>query len=160
MSQYPRKLAEFLELLSMTEDRAERIQALIDISGRFEKVPERIAKPPYPDDHLTPACESKAYVWAAERADGTLDYHFAVENPQGLSAMAMAVILKKGLSGVLPEDVLQVPREIVYRIFGNELSMGKSMGLMGMVSMVQKLAREHLESRKRVERPDGNRVKR
>jgi cysteine desulfuration protein SufE len=40
--------------------------------------------------------------------------------------------------------VAKVPGEIVYEIFGNELSMGKSMGLMGIVSMVQNFAKRKL----------------
>jgi hypothetical protein len=37
-----------------------------------------------------------------------------------------------------------VPREVVYDLFGRELSMGKSMGLMGMVAIVQAAARRRL----------------
>jgi hypothetical protein len=40
-----------------------------------------------------------------------------------------------------------VPQDIVYRIFGRELSMGKSMGLMGMVSMVTNLAKRQMAAR-------------
>jgi cysteine desulfuration protein SufE len=76
-----------------------------------------------------PACESEAYVFTVPREDGTLDFHYAVENPQGISAMATAVILKDSCSGAPLDQVAHVSTDIVYRIFGNELSMGKSMGL-------------------------------
>ena len=82
-----------------------------------------------------------AYLFTAERPDHTLAYHFAVENPQGISAMALAVILQDTLSGAPLEQVAQVPGEIVYDLFGRDLSMGKSMGLMGMVNMVTATAR-------------------
>ena len=94
-----------------------------------------------------PACESEAYVWARPRPDGALDYYFAVENPQGISAKSLAVILGETLAGAPPAEVAAVTGEIVYRIFGNELSMGKSMGLMGMVSMVQNEAKKALAAR-------------
>ena len=80
------------------------------------------------------------------KADGTLTYYFAVENPQGISAMALAAILGDALSGVSLEEVAAVPADVVYRIFGRELSMGKSLGLMGMVNMVRAAARQQLQA--------------
>jgi len=141
MPQLPAKLEETLDLLDLVPDRAERIQLLIDIADRFEEVPPRIARRPFSPDNLVPACESEAYVWGEKRPDGTLDYHFAVENPQGISAKSLAVILDEGLSGAPLAEVAAVPQDLVYRVFGRELSMGKSMGLMGMVSMVATMAR-------------------
>jgi cysteine desulfuration protein SufE len=141
----PDKLTATLEMLAMVPDRNERIQLLIDIAGRFEEVPPRIGRRPFSPEHLVPACESQAYVFAVARPDGTLDFHFAVENPQGIAAKAMAVILKDTLSGQPPERVAEVPQDVVYKVFGRELSMGKSMGLMSMVGMVSGLAKKKLE---------------
>lgn len=132
---YPERLAELVDTLAML-DRGDRIQLLIDISDRFRDVPSTVATRPFDDRHKVPACESEAYVWAEPRPDGTLQFHFAVENPQGLSAKAMAVILDEHYSGADPAVVASVPGDLVYDVFGRELSMGKSMGLMGMVSMV------------------------
>jgi cysteine desulfuration protein SufE len=144
----PEKLAETLELLDLVPDRTERIQLLIDLSDRFTEVPPRIARRPFAEEHRVPACESEAFVWSEERPDGTLDFHFAVENPQGISARSLAVILEEGLSGAPLEQVAAVPQDLIYRVFGNELSMGKSMGLMGMVSMVTAEARKQLAQRR------------
>ena len=137
----PEKLTNTLGALDLIEDRSERIQMLIDIAGRFKEVPPQIARRPFPKEAQVPACESEAYVFTEERPDGTLDFHFAVENPQGISAKAMAVLLDDTLSGAPPAEVAQVPQDIVYRVFGRELSMGKSMGLMSMVGMVAALAK-------------------
>jgi cysteine desulfuration protein SufE len=141
MSELPPKLQEVLDTLEMFPDRADRIQVLISFGDRFRPVPEEIAKRPFPEEHRVPGCESEAYVWAVPRPDGTQDYHFAVENPQGVSAMAMAAILRDSLSGQPLATVQAVPPDIIYQIFGRELSMGKSMGLMGMVQFVHALAR-------------------
>jgi len=142
---WPAKLAELVDGLGVL-DRGDRIQMLIDIADRFREVPESVARRPFSDDHKVPACESEAYLWAEKLADGTLKFHFAVENPQGISAKAMAVILDDTLSGEAPRSVAAVDGDVVYKIFGDELSMGKSMGLMGMVSMVQTSARKLLEA--------------
>jgi len=141
----PEKLTQTLEMLELVPDRSERIQLLIDIAGRFEDVPPRISRRPFPKEHQVPACESEAYVFGEERPDGTLDFHFAVENPQGVSAKAMAVLLDETLSGAPPAQVAEVPQDIVYKVFGRELSMGKSMGLMAMVGMVATLAKKYEE---------------
>ena len=138
----PEKLGEIVDTLALVPDRADRIQLLIDIAERFREVPPRIAVRPFAEENKVPACESQAYVWAERRPDGRLDFHFAVENPQGISAKALAVILDEGLSGAPLAEVAQVPQDVVYRLFGDELSMGKSMGLMAMVSMVRNAARQ------------------
>jgi cysteine desulfuration protein SufE len=145
MAAVPEKLTETLDVLSSISDRAERIQTLIDMAGHYREVPPRIATRPFPEEARVPACESEAFVFPEPRPDGALDFHFAVDNPQGISAKAMAAILEQTLSGAPPEQVAEVPQDIVYSIFGNELSMGKSMGLMGMVSMVKAAARRRLQ---------------
>lgn len=121
-------------------DRAERIDALISIAERFRDVPERVARRPFPEERRVPGCESQAFVWSEARAGGGLDFHFAVENPQGISARALAVILADTLSGESAEAIAAVPPEIVERLFGRELSTGKSLGLAGMVQFVQREA--------------------
>jgi cysteine desulfuration protein SufE len=143
-STLPPKLAETVELLALLPGRDDRIQALIDVAERFRDVPEAVARRPFPAEAKVPACESEAYVFAEERPDGALDYHFAVENPQGISAKCLAVILDETLSGAPLEEVARVPDDVIYDIFGRELSMGKSMGLMGMVHMVTAAARRRL----------------
>ncbi len=140
----PAKLARLVDAFALMPDRQERIETLIGIADRFRPVPPEVAQRPYPEENQAPACESEAYVWALPRPDGTLRFHFAVENPQGVSAMAMAVILDETLSGAPIEEVAEVPRDLPNKIFGTELSMGKSMGLSGMVALVTTAARRRL----------------
>jgi len=136
----PEKLQQQVEMLESL-DRTDRIQMLIEIAGEFRRVPPEIATRPYPAEHRVPGCESEAYVWARSQPDGTLHFYFAVENPQGISAMALAAILDSTLAGASPEEVAGISPDVIYRIFGRELSMGKSLGLMGMVNMVRASAR-------------------
>jgi len=144
MKRLPERLERLLATLEVL-DREDRIQLLVEIAGKFRRVPEGIARRPYPVERRVPGCESEAYVWTEPNTDGTLAYYFAVENPQGISAMALATILAS-LSGMPVDEVAAVPTDVVYRIFGRELSMGKSLGLIGMVNMVQAAARKHLQS--------------
>ena len=147
MADYPEKLAEVVEDFQSITDRAERTDYLIETADRFNevRVPAEIATKPYPENHRVPACESEAFVWAVDQPDGTLKYYFDVLNPQGLSAMAMSVILDETLSGQPVDKVANVSTDIVFKIFGNEISMGKGAGLMGIVSMVQNEARKRVK---------------
>jgi cysteine desulfuration protein SufE len=144
MAEYPEKLTELLEDFAFLDDRNERAALLIEMADRFSEVPERLATRPFPEENHVQRCESDAYVWAEEHPDGSLKYHFAVENPQGISARAMAVILDETLSGAPLEQVAAVPCDIVYTFFGKDISMGKGQGLMGMTTMVTDEARRRL----------------
>lgn len=119
---------------------------LIEFADQFEDVPARIAERPFPEENHVTRCESEAFVWAEDRPDGTQDYWFAVENPQGLSAKAWAVIMQQTLSGQPPEVVAQVPPDVIFDLFGKELSMGKGQGLMGMLDHVNVAARRKLKA--------------
>lgn len=136
----PEKLQEMVDLFSTVTNRDERAQLLIEMADQFQEVPPRIASRPFPEEHRVQRCESEAYVWIEPLGDGTVKYHFAVENPQGLSAKAMAVILDEALSGQAPQEMEKVPTDVVFEFFGKSLSMGKGQGLMGMVTLAKYLA--------------------
>ena len=148
MASIPEALEKLLEELEGMEPDV-RAAVLIEYADEFESVPEGIAKRPYPEERRVPACESEAYVWAEDGPRGTVQYHFAVENPQGISAKALSVILAKTVSGQKAEDIATVPTTVVHRLFGRELSMGKGAGLQGLVSMVTAEARKRARQNER-----------
>ena len=137
----PGALRDVLDAFALVDDPVDRANLLISFADRFTPVPEEVATPPYPKGHLVPYCESEAYVWLVLQHDGTATLHFAVENPSGISAKALASILASTLSGLTPEAIEQVSPDIVEQIFRQNISMGKGMGLMAMVQAVQALAR-------------------
>jgi cysteine desulfuration protein SufE len=147
MANYPEKLRELIEDFAAITDRNERAEYLIEIADRFpaSRVPAEIATKPYGEEHRVPACESDAFVWAQDNANGTLKYYFDVLNPQGLSAMAISVILDETCSGQPLEQVAAIDTSIVFKLFGREISMGKGQGLMGIVTMVQHEAKRRLK---------------
>lgn len=129
-------------------DRHERAETLIHWADRFEEVPAAVATRPFAERHRAPRCESDAYVWAVGRADGTLDFHFAVENPQGISARAWGAILGETLSGQPLERVAAVPGDVVFEVFGRDVTMGKGQGLLGMLELVRFEAARRLRARR------------
>lgn len=144
MPAYPERLQALLDVFAGVTDTHERTQLLIDFARRFKEVPPDVATRPFGDDHLVKHCESEAYAWAVPNADGTLKLHFAVENPSGVSAKALAAVLDKALSGLPAAEIAKVDPEIVEKLFRQNISMGKGMGLMSMVLTVQALAKRHL----------------
>jgi cysteine desulfuration protein SufE len=135
------KLQSLLDLFAEYAGPTERTELLLSYAGKFKDVPPEVARRPFDRSALVPHCESEAYVWAVPNADGTLKLHFAVENPSGVSAKALAAILDRTLSGLPPEEIAKVDPEIVEKIFRQNISMGKGMGLMSMVQRVQQLAK-------------------
>ena len=140
----PSRLQAVLETFDMFPDQTDRTNMLLSYADRFREVPPAVATRPFDKSHQVPQCESDAYVWAMKQPDGTLDLHFAVENPSGVSAKALAAILQKSLSGLPADEIANVDCSIVERIFRQNISMGKGMGLMAMVNAVQALAKRAL----------------
>lgn len=137
---HPPNIQTILDDLAFFPDRADRIQALIALADGFAPVAESVAPRPFDEAHRVPGCESEAFVWVTVDSGGHMFTHFAVENPQGISAMALAVVLQKGLDGEPVSAAAALDDDLIYDLFGRELSMGKSMGLMGMVRMTRYLA--------------------
>jgi cysteine desulfuration protein SufE len=135
------KLDNLLSAFDEFPDPADRTDMLLSYADQFKEVPPEVATRPFPEKNHIPQCESDAYVWGLKQPDGSLKLHFAVENPSGISARALAAILDKTLSGLPPSDIATVDCDIVERIFRRNISMGKGMGLMAMVDAVRTLAK-------------------
>jgi cysteine desulfuration protein SufE len=136
----PDKLQELVETFQMF-DPADRTSMLLSYADQFKEVPPSIATRPFPKSHQIPQCESDAYAWAQKMPDGTLKLYLAVENPSGVSAKALAAILDRTLSGLPASEIATITPDIVEKIFRQNISMGKGMGLMSMVNAVGALAR-------------------
>ena len=134
------KLQQLVDMFQMF-DQSDRTDLLLSYADQFKDVPPSVATRPFPQSHQIPQCESDAYVWALKQPDGTLQLYFAVENPSGVSAKALATILDKSLSGLPAADIATVNTDIVEQIFRQNISMGKGMGLMSMVQAVSALAK-------------------
>ncbi|MDH5402228.1 MAG: SufE family protein [Candidatus Heimdallarchaeota archaeon] len=139
-NEIPDKLSEILEEFKEITSERERAELLIYYSELFNEVPKHIAQRPFDDENKVPGCESEAYVWL-EIKDGKVNYYFAVENPHGISAKAMAAILDTSLNGEDPAIIKNISSDIVYELFGRNVAMGRGMGLTSMVELVRFLAK-------------------
>lgn len=142
---YPKNIQRVADYFEGISDEHKRIQTLISYSKKFKEVPEEVAARPFDAQHRVPECESDVYIWTQVDAKKKVNIHAAVENPQGLSARAFAAVLQKALKDAKVEDVEQLDNELVYKIFGKQLSMGKNMGLMGMIQMIKAQTRQQAQ---------------
>jgi sulfur transfer protein SufE len=146
-TKYPDKLREVLEIF--VENPTERNAMLVEYSDQFEGVPERIAARPYPREHQVPHCESDSYVFAepagpVNGGDTPLKFHFAVENPFGVSARSLCAILDQTISGLPAKEIATMPiDDLVPTLFGRNISMGKGQGLLSIASVVKVLAQRY-----------------
>jgi cysteine desulfuration protein SufE len=131
---YPQPIQEFVENLSFIDDRAERIQVLIELSRSYKPAKQ---EKPYPAENRVPGCESEVYTWVTLSSENNLNLEIAVDNPQGISAMSLAALIASGLQNQSPTLANQLDEDIVYALFGKELSMGKSMGLTNLVRQIK-----------------------
>lgn len=144
MNTRPEALQELLDEFAAIDDLALRSELLIEYGEGFKEVPEHIAKRPFSKDSKIPACESDAYVFFTRNSNRTLNFYFAVENPQGISAKAFASILQQTLNGAPLNEVININEDIAYDIFGKGLSMGKGLGLTSMIRMVREIAKKEI----------------
>lgn len=146
MAELPSKLQAYLDDFGFISTREERVDYLIALADEFQAVPAAIATKPYDEAHRVIGCESEAFVWAIDRADGTVDFYFDVLNPQGLSAKAMSAILDQACSGAPLEQVAAIRGEVVFTFFGKDISMGKGRGLTELLNAVVYQAKQRLRS--------------
>ena len=146
LTDLPEKLKEFLDELSLVEDQQDRINILIDYADKFKDAPADIAKKPFYNDSKVPFCESEAYVFSKMNEDKTIKFYYAVDNPQGISAKALCAIFDSTLTGEKPEVILKIPVDIVFEIFGRNISMGKNLGLTGILQIMQRQAKKFIGS--------------
>jgi cysteine desulfuration protein SufE len=139
---YPDKLREVLEIFA--ENPSDRNAMLIEYSDQFEGVPESIARRPYPQQNQVPHCESDSYVFVEPLDDNRLRFHFAVENPFGVSARALCAVLASTINGLPAEEIARMPiDDLVPTLFGPNISMGKGQGLLSIAAVVKALAQRH-----------------
>ena len=121
-------LQDLLDTFATFDDPSERAQVLISFADAFKPVPPEVATRPRkgPSRARLRVRSLRVGEAAAGREDGPA---FAVENPSGISAKALATMLTKTLSGLTPAEIATVSPEIVERLFRQNISMGKGMGL-------------------------------
>ena len=119
------KLMHLLELSERLPDYPERLQAIRD---KFEQVHE---------------CMSPVFIYA-EMDDGKIEYHFDIPR-EAPTVRGFGMILKQGLTGLTPAEVLSVHPEFYIQIGLKEVISGQRLNGMGAIlRYMKRLAEEKL----------------
>lgn len=144
MKKYPIEIQEILDTINLFDTVQDKIDVLVNYAESFTEVPKSIAAHPFPQTNKVEYCESEAYVWVIKLDEGKFELYFAVDNPGGISAKALCSILQKTLSGKDAMTILSVNSDLVFELFGTKISMGKNLGLTGIIRMIHSQVKKML----------------
>jgi cysteine desulfuration protein SufE len=105
----PARLNEIIEDFR-TMDKSEKLEALLEYAEQLPPLPEqfRTGKPlEHVDECATPIAI------ASERYGDQIAFHFDIP-PESPTVRGFAEILRTGLVGVTPEDVINLPGDLYY----------------------------------------------
>lgn len=142
----PVKLQEVLEIFEETLERDERSELLLYWAEKFKEVPDSIMKRPFQEKFRVPSCESQAFVFSQPNGKDSLNFYFAVENPQGISAKSVCALIQETVSGAPVEEILCLDPEIIFKLFGRkQLGIARSEGLRAIIKIVKKYTEDYLK---------------
>ncbi|PZR55029.1 cysteine desulfuration protein SufE [Xylanimonas oleitrophica] len=137
----PEQLAEIREdFLALTE--RDRLQLLLEFAGELPDLPERYASQPGLLEKVE-ECQSPVRAFAEVR-DGVV--HFYATAPQEApTTRGFASILAQGLSGLTPQQVLDVPEDFPLSLgLTRAVSPLRLNGMAGMLTRAKRQVREQL----------------
>ncbi|MGB9690840.1 MAG: SufE family protein [Candidatus Sumerlaeaceae bacterium] len=144
LERYDLGFAKLVESFRALKDEAERLMMLIEFASCYVDPPPAVASRPFPAECKLPGCDCDVYFWALMREDRRLDFYFAVDCAEGVSAKAFAVILSRTLTGADLEAIARIPRECVAIIFGELITPEKKATLEAMLEAVRQAAQDVL----------------
>ena len=105
----PPRLQEIIDEFTSL-DREEKLDALLEYSEQLPPLPEQF-KNGQPLEHVD-ECATPIAI-ATERDGQQITFHFDIP-PESPTVRGFAAILRQGLTGVTPQDVLALPGDVYY----------------------------------------------
>ena len=138
----PPKLQEIVDdFAGMT--REEKLETLIGYAETFPPLPERYHEARSKMEPV-PECMTPVFLIAEKEADGGIFFHVDCP-PQSPTVRGLASILRQGLDGATPEQVLAVPNDFFNRMgLDQVLSMQRMKGFFSILAHMKRLATEAL----------------
>lgn len=137
----PQRLQEIVDdFRSM--DKAEKLESLLEFAEQLPSLPEHL-RSGAPLEHVD-ECATPIAI-AAERAGEAITFHFdiPVESP---TVRGFAEILRTGLAGATPADVLELPADLYYTMgLQSALSPQRLNGMHFMLLHLKRVAARELQ---------------
>jgi cysteine desulfuration protein SufE len=108
MSNLPTKLQEIVDDIAGMS-REEKLETLIAYAESLPLLPEWL-KDERSQMEPVPECMTPVFLFGEQQADGGIIFHFDIP-PQSPTVRGLANILREGLNGCKPEEILSVPAD-------------------------------------------------
>lgn len=109
----PPRLRQITEDFRLAEGR-EKVEMLLDFAESLPPLPDRLRPQREQMEHVV-ECMTPVFL-LAEKLDGRMVFHFDIP-PESPTVRGYAAMMKAGLDGTTPEEILQVPQDF-YREMG------------------------------------------
>ena len=140
--QLPPRLGEIIEEFQLSEGR-EKLELLIEYALSLPALPDRLAGQRDQMDQVH-ECMTPVFV-LAETQDGKIVFHFDVP-PESPTVRGYASIMKQGLDGLSPEEILGIPGDFFYAMGLHQvLTHQRLNGLTAVLAHMKQLAVRALE---------------
>ncbi|MCA9977869.1 MAG: SufE family protein [Anaerolineales bacterium] len=112
MSNLPAKLQAIVEDFNYCEGQ-EKLEYLLEFAERLPDLPAHLAGQHDKMDEVH-ECMSPVFIFA-EKDNGRVTYHFDIP-PEAPTVRGFATILKEGLDGLSPDQILAIPNEFYFQM--------------------------------------------
>jgi cysteine desulfuration protein SufE len=138
-SDLPEPMADIVSDFRSVSER-DRLQLLLDFSRELPELP------PHLQEHRdamepVPECQSPVFLLVDVGADGRVHLYFDVPK-EAPTTRGFAGILREGLEGLTPADVLAIPEDVPERLgVGSAVSPLRLRGMAGMLARIKRQVR-------------------
>ncbi|SRR5258706_1947867 len=141
----PPKLQEIVDdIASMS--REEKLETLIAYAESFPALPEWL-KEERNKMEAVPECMTPVFLFGEKQPDGGIIFHFDIP-PQSPTVRGLASILREGLNGCKPEEILAVPADFYLPMNLQEaVSQQRINGFTGVLAHMKHVAVPYLEKK-------------
>lgn len=131
------KIVELIDEFADLDPR-ERLELLADYAANFPELPSHLRDSADFDKHRIPECQTPVFLFVENQAGRIQLYaHVAPEAP---TVMGFVGILIETFSGMTPEEVMQVPTNLVQK-----LGLMQALGMMRMQGLTSILTRIRMQ---------------
>lgn len=142
MNTYPKPLAELIDLFEVLSE-GERRENLIDLAEAARShEPANGEKFDFSEVRKDAECTDTVGIFVRLEPDAKLSFAVTLGPQVQTLTRAMATILCRGLSGATAQEVLEVPRDFVQRIIGEQLVRLRSQTVYYVLSRMKEAVRK------------------
>jgi cysteine desulfuration protein SufE len=145
MPNLPKKLQEIVDDIAGMS-REEKLETLIAYAESIPPLPDWL-KDERSKMEPVPECMTPVFLYGEQQPDGGIIFHFDIP-PQSPTVRGLANILREGLNGCKPEEVLSVPGDFYLPMNLQEaVSQQRITGFTGVLAHMKHAVMKYIESK-------------